>query len=122
MAEFVGLRNDILQLADDIDGGNVYNEHIVIAVEEYLWSVSEISAVTDTEVDKVVWNNFQTILHCVRQEIEGRNGNVGRPSIDIPIEALEAYSLIGVKAADMARLLGVSTRTIRRRMEQHGLR
>ena len=96
------------------------NEQIVIAVEEYLWSVSEISALTDTDVDEVVWNNFQTILHCVGQEIEGRNGNVGRPSIDIPIEALEAYC--GVKAADMARLLGVSTRTIRRRMEQHGLR
>ncbi|XP_062402419.1 uncharacterized protein LOC134093057 isoform X2 [Sardina pilchardus] len=46
----------------------------------------------------------------------------GRPSCDISRDILEAHLTDGVKPPEIARLFGLSTSTIRRRMEQYGLR
>ena len=49
------------------------------------------------------------------------SGNVGRPRFDIAQDQIEYLLDLSFTCPDIARLLGVSLRTIRRRMEEFGI-
>lgn len=67
---------------------------------------------TSTETDDILTDNEQ-------EEAEIRPG---RPRFDIPSKMLENNILSGFTAREIADKYGVSERTIRRQMQQNGLR
>ena len=63
------------------------------------------------------FNNFEeNQLHFVCST-NGGNGGRGRPRLVIPQEQLEGLRSLGFSGTDIAKMLGVSERTIRRRRE-----
>lgn len=50
-----------------------------------------------------------------------RTGTPGRPAYVIPLAQIEAMSDIGLNYEQMSRILGVSSRTLRRHRQQHGM-
>lgn len=48
-------------------------------------------------------------------------GGIGRPKFDVSVEQLEHLLHIGLNCSSIASSLGVSLRTVRRRMTEHGL-
>ena len=48
-------------------------------------------------------------------------GGLGRPKLDVSVEQLEHLLNIGLNCPSIASLLGMSLRTIRRRMSEFGL-
>ncbi|KAF4094687.1 hypothetical protein G5714_023765 [Onychostoma macrolepis] len=83
--------------------------------------MGEISALTDIEVSRVAVANLNELLRQLQVQRIRRKQLPGRPTQDIPAETIEAYLMSGVKAAEIARLFGVSEMTIRRRMCEYGI-
>lgn len=54
--------------------------------------------------------------------VEARQSGPGRPRLEIPVDIMESYVLLGLPATKIGELFGMSTRTIRRRMASHGLK
>lgn len=70
----------------------------------------------------------RAILEEISMEIENTyrtpllsNGNAGRPSYDIPVEQLQYLVEKGSSVPDISLIIGVSVRTIRRRLQQQGI-
>ena len=88
----------------------------------------QLSASTYTEVDPIVFNNLEEVEHSLSASSGNGlmhavdSGAVGRPSLVLPLDAVENYLLAGVSVRDIATLFGVGERTIRRRMADHGIR
>lgn len=65
------------------------------------------------------WEEMTTDLGY--RTTQQRSGGRGRPKYDIPKRQLEYFLLNGFKGPDIAVMLGVSLRTVRRRIEENGL-
>ncbi|XP_028400508.1 uncharacterized protein LOC114523698 isoform X2 [Dendronephthya gigantea] len=72
----------------------------------------------------------QTILATIDDDLYTGNNHVptllqtnsrGRPSFHIPCEQMELFLDYGFKASEMAKILGVSEKTVYRRLEEYGL-
>ncbi|XP_057692850.1 uncharacterized protein LOC130916270 isoform X1 [Corythoichthys intestinalis] len=114
-----GVRQQLLTIARYVEE-NVEPAYILWMVEDVIESLGQISALTDADVDPIVWQN----LAEVRMQLKlARKPSVpGRPSLEVSVDIMESYILSGLPAAKIAELFGVSVRTIRRRMASHGLK
>ncbi len=91
-------------------------------MENLLERMGEISALTDTEVNSMAVANLNELLRQLQVQRVRRKPLPGRPTQNIPAETIEVYLMSGVKAAEIARLFGVSEMTIRRLMCEYGIR
>ncbi|KAL7369439.1 hypothetical protein ABVT39_015229 [Epinephelus coioides] len=118
------LVRDILDLAEYVEAGPADPEHVACKAEEFIEVVGVISALSDQDVDHRVTANLEAVLRRfsgTRAQQEDTQGP-GRLAFDIPRAVLEHHVLCGLPACQIAAMLGVSKRTIRRRMQQYGLR
>ncbi|XP_054643425.1 uncharacterized protein LOC129187769 [Dunckerocampus dactyliophorus] len=118
------LVRDVLDLAEYVEAGPADPEHVACKAEELIEVVGVISALSDQDVDRRVTANLEEVLRRfsgTRVQQEHTQGP-GRLAFDIPRAALEHHVHCGLPACQIAAMLGVSKRTIRRRMQQYGLR
>ena len=116
--------SDIGDLAEYVVAGPADPEHVACKAEEFSEVVAVISALSDQDVDHRVTANLEEVLRRfsgTRAQQEDKQGP-GRLALDIPRAVLEHHVLCGLPACQIAAMLGVSKRTIRRRMQQYGLR
>ncbi|XP_035855770.1 uncharacterized protein LOC116050774 [Sander lucioperca] len=98
------LVRDILNLAEDVEAG---------------------PALSDEDIDHRVIANLEEVVHHfsgTRAHQAQHTQGPGCLPFDIPSAVLEHQVLCGVPAGQIAAMFGVSKRTIRRRMQQYGLR
>ncbi|XP_077065694.1 uncharacterized protein LOC143718561 [Siphateles boraxobius] len=107
-------------LSEDVSLGSFDEKVLESTVEYILERMGEISALTDTDVNNVAIANLREVLRQL--QVQKVRRTPGRPSQNIPAETIETYLLRGIKAAEIARLFGVSEMTIRRRMREYGKR
>ena len=87
--------------------------------------MSTISALTDTDIDDNVFTILSEMIQQMRLQSETTqaiNPGGGRTPFDLPAGTIEHYALSGLKIQAIANLFGVSKRTIKRRMQQSGIR
>uniref|UniRef100_A0A3B3DGH7 Uncharacterized LOC112153455 n=1 Tax=Oryzias melastigma TaxID=30732 RepID=A0A3B3DGH7_ORYME len=102
-------------LADDVDANRISSSDIVDRAQMLMERMAELSSVTVLNTSVAEAKFFEAI--CLLSPAH----QAGRPTIKISVEALEGYIRLGLKRREIARLCGVSIRTISRRLQQHGL-
>ncbi|KAA0706219.1 hypothetical protein E1301_Tti016287 [Triplophysa tibetana] len=97
--------------------------HMVVPVlpEAITFPLKRFSEVEDVEL-KLCESDVQKNCGGGRTIIFVLPRGVGRPDVEIPDEAIEGYLMYGLKVKDIAALYGVGRWTVRRRMQQCGLR
>jgi DNA-binding NarL/FixJ family response regulator len=72
---------------------------------------------------QILTEAISDVIACVQNLVDddSRRQTRGRPSIDIPEEQLAVLLEHHFKVTDIAKMLNVSPRTIRRRVIQYGL-
>lgn len=117
------LIRDVLEVANNIEVGDADPEYVVDKAEEFLEAVRLISALSEEEFDPRVFANFEEVLRRFSgTAAEQHSQGPGRPAFDIPRAVLEHHVLCGLKAKEIANIIGVSVRTILRRMDHNNLR
>ncbi|XP_030001829.1 uncharacterized protein LOC115427420 [Sphaeramia orbicularis] len=114
-----GVQRELLAIARYVEE-NFPKDYILRLVEDVMESLGEISALRDADMDEAVWRNLEEV--CMQLRVEARQSGPGRPRLEIPVDIMESYVLLGLPATKIGELFGVSTRTIRRRMASHGLK
>ena len=111
--------NELMRLANCQD-----EDYILLRCEVILDRIGDIEAFTNTDVDRVVRQNLCEVV----ERLSSGSGTManrparGRPRLDVAVDAMKTYLLYGMTAQKIAELFGVSERTLRRRMEEVGLR
>lgn len=119
------LVRDIFELADEVEAGLVDSEHVARKADEFIEVVGLISALSNQDIDHRATANLEELLHHFsgnREQQARHTPGPGRLAFDIPRVVLEHQVLCGLQAGQIAAMLGVSKRTIRRHMKQNGLR
>lgn len=112
---------DIMVLAQQANDSSFSNDFLLLKSNLILDRLSEFASITYTNIDNVVFANLCEVNE--RLLVTGRTTKgPGRPLIDIPLDMIEFYILCGSSCVQIARMLGVSERTIRRRLEHYGIR
>ena len=105
--------------------GNACPDLMLFRVESILERLILLAETSDVEMNPVIFENLNEVasrlFYLQEQSIHG-GARPGRPSYDVPVNALESYLLAGVPVYNIAHLFGVSERTVRRRMAEHGIR
>lgn len=114
----------LLLLAEGMEAGHTDPEDVADKMEEFIEAVGLISALANLDMDNRVTANLEEVLRrfSPRAQQAPPIQGPGRLAFDIPIAVLEHHVLCGLSAVQIAAMFGVSKRTIRRRMEQYGLR
>ncbi|XP_056432653.1 uncharacterized protein LOC130371051 [Gadus chalcogrammus] len=58
---------------------------------------------------------------CQQADVLGAKHRVGRPTVEIPLEAIEGYLSHGLKVQEIADMYGVHRTSVHRKMQQNGL-
>ncbi|XP_057689327.1 uncharacterized protein LOC130914295 isoform X2 [Corythoichthys intestinalis] len=113
-----------LRPLSDIADTNASKDYILFRVEQLLEQLIYFHKIRDLEIDNVVYNNLCEVIEQLHVEVASCDdgGQVGRPLLDLSTEAVETYLLVGLTVREIADLLGVSERTVHRRMSEHGIR
>ncbi|KAL2096844.1 hypothetical protein ACEWY4_006051 [Coilia grayii] len=104
---------------------NAPPDYMLFRVESQIESLMALSDATGTEVDPTVLENLYEVAERLSMDIAqaSHSGGVGRPSFNLPVEAIKNYLLAGLTVREIAsHLLGVSERTVHRLMGEHGIR
>ena len=109
-------------MADLVENENVCPDFLLFRVEAIMANIGLVAAEMDTELDPLVLENLECVAHQIGVSSDSTSRIAGRPLYPLPITTIESYLLLGLTAVDIARLFGVSERTIRRRMAHNGLR
>ena len=115
-----GELRDLIDIAE-----NASPDFLLFRVESILERLILVAETSDVEINPLVFENLNEVagrLYLQEQSDHISGGRTGRPSYDIPVEALETYLFAGVTVRDIAHLFGVSERTVHRRMAEHGIR
>ena len=101
----------------------VESERVLLAAE---WLLRDVVAIEEllphSQADALV-TAVSDVVSCVQAEVDRRRlrRRRGRPMIEVPEDQLETLLEYRFSTTDIARMLNVSTRTIRRRVLQYGL-
>ncbi|XP_057191136.1 uncharacterized protein LOC130555096 [Triplophysa rosa] len=121
MAAVSEIVEDIMILAQQADDSSFSTDFLLLNNHLILDRLCEFMAITNTNINNVVFANLgevsERLLVKDRTTIEP-----GGPLKDIPLDMIEFYLVCGYSCVQIARLLGVSERTIRRRLEHYGIR
>ncbi|XP_046902336.1 uncharacterized protein LOC124485073 [Hypomesus transpacificus] len=109
-------------MANLVENENVCPDFLLFRVEAIMANIGLVAAEMDTELDPLVLENLECVAHQIGVSSDSTSRIAGRPLYPLPITTIESYLLLGLTAVDIARLFGVSERTIRRRMAHNGLR
>ena len=116
------IARDLARLADLVENENVCPDFLLFRIGAILANIGLVSAEMDTELDPLVLQNLERVAHQIGVSSNSTSRIAGRPSHPLPISVIESYLLSGLTAVDIARLFGVSERTIWRRMAHNGIR
>ncbi|XP_062314066.1 uncharacterized protein LOC134018197 isoform X2 [Osmerus eperlanus] len=116
------IARDLARLADLVEKENVCPDVLLFRVEAIMANIGLVAAEMDTELDPPVLENLERVAHKIGVSSDSTSRIAGQPLYPLPISALESYLLSGLTAVDIARLFGVSERTIRWRMAHNGIR
>ena len=116
------ITRDLARLANLAENENVCPEFLLFRVEAIMANIGLVAAEMDTELDLLVLENLERVVHQIGVLSDSTSRIAGRPSHPLPISVIESYLLSGLTAVDIARLFGVSERTIWRRMAHNGIR
>ncbi|XP_056100723.1 uncharacterized protein LOC143737598 [Siphateles boraxobius] len=120
--EVVGeIVEDLMMLAQQVEDSTSSTDFLLLRSHLVLDKLNEFVALTNSNISNVVFANLNEVAYRLFVKDRTTKGP-GRPLLDIPQEMIEYYVICGYSCVQLARLLGVSERTIRRRLEQHGLR
>ncbi|XP_076830250.1 uncharacterized protein LOC143476134 [Brachyhypopomus gauderio] len=111
--------NEIVRLANCQD-----EDYILLRCEVILDRLGDIEAFTNMQVNTVVWRNLREVVERLRSGLGAMENRPvrGRPRLDVDEEAMMTCTRYGMTAQKIAGLFDVSERTVRRRMEEFGLR
>ncbi|XP_038131930.1 uncharacterized protein LOC119777188 isoform X2 [Cyprinodon tularosa] len=76
----------------------------------------------DTDVDNVVFQHLEEASHLLNSVANHTPGIAGRPAYILPVDALEALLHASLPVGAIAKLFGVSERTVHRRMAENDIR
>ncbi|KAJ7988054.1 hypothetical protein DPEC_G00319660 [Dallia pectoralis] len=113
------LVREVSTLADQLDRNLISPTKARDRVEQLVDIIAEHSAISGTDVDELVFTKLRQVTERLS---DIPRSNAGRPALDIPTEVIETYLLTGLKVKEIAKLYGVSQKTIHRRMQQQGWR
>uniref|UniRef100_A0A8W8MCH0 Integrase core domain-containing protein n=1 Tax=Magallana gigas TaxID=29159 RepID=A0A8W8MCH0_MAGGI len=123
------VRQKIMYLANCVENGRFHN--LVGSIDDTIEMVAQLSEVTDTEctlnlledafpyLNEIINLGDYDAATQVCPELEHQTK--GRPVFKIPFETLEFFVENGFKVAEIARLIGVSKRTVERRLKDYDL-
>ncbi|XP_034534661.1 uncharacterized protein LOC117809076 [Notolabrus celidotus] len=114
--------DELRRLAIEVEN-NPPNDYLQYRLHSLMEDFLQINAQMDIEVGVDVLDKLQEVarqLHVVSETEEEKT--CGRPSYLLPPEVIKVHLLMGHTAGEIARLLGVCERTIRRRMAQYGIK
>lgn len=117
MDAFAEIAQDLYTLADEI--GQCPFGDILNRLERIFEDICHVSASHDLNIDGIAWRNLEEVRFQLQRKLNPRRG---RMQTNIPLSALRTYVRFGLKTEEIARIFGVSARTIRRRMRLCGLR
>ncbi|XP_076829589.1 uncharacterized protein LOC143475591 isoform X2 [Brachyhypopomus gauderio] len=112
----------ILQLAEEIESGAAAPDSVTDQIHDFIEVLGLLSALSHQNIDYRVTANFEEVLQRFSIQPQQTTAGPGRPAFHIPSGMLEHHVLCGVTAPEIADMYGVSERTIRRHMEQNGIR
>ncbi|XP_076853443.1 uncharacterized protein LOC143508667 [Brachyhypopomus gauderio] len=112
----------ILQLAEEIESGAAAPDSVTDQIHDFIEVLGLLSALSHQNIDYRVIANFEEVLQRFSIQPQQTTAGPGRPAFHIPSGMLEHHVLCGVTAPEIADMYGVSERTIRRHMEQNGIR
>jgi AraC-like DNA-binding protein len=126
------VQQKIMHIAGCVENGRYQN--LIPSIEDTIEMVIQLSQFTDVEntlnlmeeafpyLNGIITNlgdDGSSIAACSGPELEYHVR--GRPTFKIPLETLEFFLDNGFKVAEIARLTGVSKRTIERRLSENAL-
>ncbi|KAK9970123.1 hypothetical protein ABG768_026090, partial [Culter alburnus] len=120
MADISHVVRELRNLANEVDN-NVSTDYVLFRLDVLIDVIEQLFA-DNAEVQPEVFGSLLNISQHIRNQCESDGATVGRPSYLLPISTIETYLSMGQTAGNIANLFGVSERTIRSRMAQHGLR
>lgn len=123
------VRQKIMYLANCIENGRFHN--LIGSIDDTIEMVNQLSEITDAEctlnlledafpyLNEIINVGDYDAATQVRPELEHQTR--GRPFFKIPFETLEFFVENGFKVAEIGRLIGVSKRTVERRLKDYDL-
>ncbi|XP_035984963.1 uncharacterized protein LOC110368072 [Fundulus heteroclitus] len=115
------IANELRQVADLTEDNTVSNDYVLYRLDCLTERIILLEATTEADLVPAVLQNLDEAARRL-YDSANPNGLVGRPRQLIPIEFMESLLLSGFTVPDIARLMGVSERTIHRRMAENGMR
>lgn len=129
MDPFEIIRDSILGLLLQVEQNTVSADFVLYWVEWLLNRMGQISAALGEEFPQATVTALETIRRqtltsnaTAHETATTATGRPGRPKMDIPASLIERYLEMGISATAVAGIVGVSLRTIRRRMEENDIR
>ncbi|CAL8255515.1 unnamed protein product [Boreogadus saida] len=102
-------------LADDVENNRVQDTDAIDRVRVLGDRIDDLSSLVRFDTSVANTNISQVI------QVLGAKHRVGRPTVEIPLEAIEGYLSHGLKVQEIADMYGVHRTTIHRKMQQNGL-
>ncbi|CAL8235936.1 unnamed protein product [Boreogadus saida] len=102
-------------LADDVENNRVQDTDAIDRVRVLGDRIDDLSSLARFDASVANTNISQVI------QVLGAKHRVGRPTVEIPLEAIEGYLSHGLKVQEIADMYGVHRTTIHRKMQQNGL-
>ncbi|CAL8384463.1 unnamed protein product [Arctogadus glacialis] len=103
-------------LADDVENNRVQDTDAIDRVRVLGDRIDDLSSLVRFDASVANTNISQVI------QVLGAKHRVGRPTVEIPLEAIEGYLSHGLKVQEIADMYGVHRTTVHRKMQQNGLR
>lgn len=120
MADVLQIVRELRNLANEVDN-NASNDYVLFRLDVIIDVLGEIFADMNVEEQPELLA-LQNISQYIQNLCESDGTTAGRPPYLLPISTIETYLSMGQTAVNIAKLFGVSERTIRNRMAHHGLR
>ena len=100
------ISRDLRLLADIADDASP--DYLLFRVEAMLERLIDYYETADTEVDPVVYGDLCEVVQRLQIQVASSGGHVGRPALELSMQAVEMYLLAGLTVPEIARLLDVS--------------
>lgn len=114
------IKEDLDTLIQQVEEETATDDYIIFKVEWLLESMGQVLAVTGQDFPDPLKDALRSILEHLQRAVVQRHP--GRLKIPTPTTSICWYLQLGLTVPAIAKIFGVSLRTIRRRMEESDVR
>uniref|UniRef100_A0A3Q3FKJ3 Integrase catalytic domain-containing protein n=1 Tax=Kryptolebias marmoratus TaxID=37003 RepID=A0A3Q3FKJ3_KRYMA len=115
------IAEELRHVASLAESNTVSDDYLLFRVDVLSEWLFQLAADTDNDADSIVVQILEEVACSLHKSVY-HTRTVGRPGYLLPADVLESFLLAGVSVMDIARLFGVSERTVHRRMAEYGIR